>query len=99
MRRPTKTQILASNLYIWVRRYGCVDISPGMEKYLCVSRRVLLSAAKKLCEDPADLKKVMILRIDGITVLVMEDSSFSLSDFDLRLIPKDLEGYTNGNNS
>lgn len=97
MRRPTRTQILMSNLYIWVRRYGCVDISPGMEKYLCVSRRVLLSAAKKLCEDPADLKKVMILRIDGITVLVTDD--FSLSDFDLRLIPKDLEGYTNGNNS
>lgn len=97
MRRPTKTQILASNLYIWVRRYGCVDISHGMEEYLGVSRRVLLSAAKKLCEDPADLKKVMILRIDGITVLVTDD--FSLSDFDLRLIPKDLEGYTNGNNS
>ena len=97
MRRPTRTQILTSNLYIWVRRYGCVDISPGMEKYLCVSRRVLLSAAKKLCEDPADLRKIMILRIDGITVLVTDD--FSLSDFDLRLIPKDLEGYTNGNNS
>ena len=97
MRRPTITQILASNLYIWVRRYGCVDISPGMEEHLGVSRRVLLSAAKKLCEDPADLKKVMILRIDSITVLVTED--FSLSDFDLRLIPKDLEGYTNGNNS
>ena len=97
MRRPTRTQILMSNLYIWVKRYGCVDISPGMEKYLCVSRRVLLSAAKNLCKDPADLKKVMILRIDGITVLVTDD--FSLSDFDLRLIPKDLEGYTNGNNN
>lgn len=97
MRRPTKTQILTSNLYIWVRRHGCVDISPGMEKYLCVSRRVLFSAAKSLCKDPADLKKVMILRIDGITVLVTDD--FSLSDFDLRLIPKDLEGYINGNNN
>lgn len=97
MRRPTRTQILMSNLYIWVRRYGCVDISPGMEEYLGVSRRVLLSAAKSLCKDPADLKKVMILRIDGITVLVADD--FSLSDFDLRLIPKDLKGYTNGNNS
>lgn len=97
MRRPTRTQILAYNLYIWIRRYGCVDISPGMEKYLCVSRRMLLSAAKSLCKDPADLKKVMILRIDGIIVLVTED--FSLSDFDLRLIPKDLEGYINGNNS
>ncbi len=97
MRRPTKTQLLTSNLYMLVRRYGCVDISPGMEKYLCVSRRVLLSAAKNLCKNPADLKKVMILRIDGITVLVTDD--FSLSDFDLRLIPKDLEGYTNGNNS
>lgn len=97
MRRPTRTQILASNLYIWVRRYGCVDISPGMEEYLGVSRRVLLSAAKNLCKDPADLRKAMILRIDGITVLVTDD--FSLSDFDLRLIPKDLEGYTNGNNN
>lgn len=97
MRRPTKTQLLTSTLYSYVRRYGCVDISPGMEEYLCVSRRVLLSAAKSLCKDSADLKKVMILRIDGITVLVTDD--FSLSDFDLRLIPKDLEGYTNGNNN
>lgn len=97
MRRSTKTQRLTTVLYEWIKQYGCLDISPGMEKYLCVSRRVLLSAAKNLCKNPADLKKVMILRIDGITILVTDD--FSLSDFDLRLIPKDLEGYTNGNNN
>lgn len=84
-RKPTITDHLVAHLYSLLVTHGAIDISPKMEIGFCVSRRRLLKAAKRLCEDPIDFEKIFIVRIEGTTLLVSND--FSLSDFDQRYIP------------
>lgn len=95
-RKPTKKDHLIANLLSWLSVCSAVDISPGMEKYLCVSRSTLLRAAKSLCEDPADFNQIMILRF-GKNQVILATDEFRLSDFDLRFNPKGAE-ITDGSN-
>lgn len=84
--KPSIEDRIMCFLYEKLKTFGAVDITPGVEKKLCISRRTLLKAARRLVEDPADLNLVMILKFEkGPTIIAIDD--FRLSDFSMRYIP------------